>query len=77
MGKYDDPGAVRWGKSQDGFVESHDGEWFIEPTPPDGFKLRRKTEHGLGDGTWFSSQRKAKAHAQAVHLRELLAKEGA
>ncbi len=72
-----DPMVLRWTPSRDGFCESHCGTWYIEPRHP-GYVVRRETEHGLEvDGVWCPSQKKAKAHAQSVHIREQLAKEDA
>jgi hypothetical protein len=42
--------VIRWKKANDGFVESHCGEWFITPlycgcTRPQLYELRRKTDY--------------------------------
>lgn len=63
---------VRWKRANDGFVESHDGEWAITPlywgcTRPQRYELRRTANYSkvVGSG---STQKECKEAAE--YLKE-------
>lgn len=68
---------IKWRRAQEGFVDSHDGQWKITPeywscVNPQAYSLSRKR----ADGKWervassCATQRDAKAEAEAVLARE-------
>jgi len=68
--------VIRWKRANDGYVESHDGEWFITPiycgcTRPQAFELRHKDNYAksLTEG---QTQKECKEWAE--HLKEKWAK---
>lgn len=67
---------IRWKRANDGFVESHDGQWFITPiycgcTRPQSFTLRHKDNYAKELG-WHQTQKEAKEYAE--ELKEKWAK---
>jgi hypothetical protein len=63
---------IRWKRANDGFVESHCGEWFITPlycgcTRPQAFELRHKDNYAKALGE-HQTQKEAKEWAE--YLKE-------
>jgi len=65
--------VIRWKRANDGYVESHDGEWFITPiysgcTRPQSYELRHKDNYAKGLG-WHSTQKEAKDWAEYLKAK--------
>lgn len=68
---------IRWKRADDGFVESHDGEWFITPlycgcTRPQAFELRHKDNYAKSLGE-HRTQKEAKDWAEYLKEKQLSA----
>lgn len=70
---------IRWKRSEEGFVESHDGEWQITPeywscVRPQAFTLWRRLPDGTRKKVSFgcSTQRDAKQSADTMLANDII-----